>query len=345
MNTHETQDLEIATEAAAWVLRLKSDGAGERSAFASWLRQSPLHVKHFLRMTVLEKELEEFVPERPLAAPTETHAKVVPFVSQHGPTIAKAAPQTFSFALGRGKTLAIAACLLAAVGIASTFVMVKGEAPQQYITFVGERRDVSLTDGSLIQVNAASELQVDYSRSARNVRLVRGEAVFTVAHDVSRPFQVRVGNAVVRAVGTAFNVDKHDSRTSVAVLEGRVQITSAGRQTVVSAGEIAEIGADGHLEQAKKGDVDSAVAWRDGSLVFQDETLAEIAEEFNRYNRVPRLIIEGEAPRRMTFSGSFRGTNPESLLQYLSHDPSLIVEPRGNAVVIRERVAPVGARN
>src|SRR4029077_9414852 len=87
-----------------------------------------------------------------------------------------------------------------------------------YSTDIGERRSITLADGSTVDLNARSQLRVEFSKSERRVELLDGQALFQVAKDKQRPFIVHSGDATVRAVGTQFDVYRKDSGTTITVL-------------------------------------------------------------------------------------------------------------------------------
>jgi transmembrane sensor len=103
---------------------------------------------------------------------------------------------------------------------------------KRYPTFstdIGERRSLTLADGSMVDLNARSQLRVEFSKTERRVELLNGQALFQVAKDKARPFIVHCGDATVRAVGTQFDVYRKDSGTTITVLEGRVAVYSSAR--------------------------------------------------------------------------------------------------------------------
>jgi transmembrane sensor len=148
----------------------------------------------------------------------------------------------------------------------------------------------------------------------REVRLLRGEGRFQVAHDTQRPFTVAAADTAVRAVGTAFSVRVRDERVDVLVAEGKVAVVSShvSETPAVSAGEAAVVLTD----RVSVSSLDPQVlarrlAWTSGRLEFRGETLGEAVEEFNRYNRRQiRLSAQSLAPLRV--GGSFSATDPES---------------------------------
>ncbi len=94
------------------------------------------------------------------------------------------------------------------------------------MTSLGEQRFFKLDDGSVLYLNTQSRVEVRYSRAARVVRLIEGEAMFTVEHDAARPFRVMAGPTVIQAVGTRFNVYRTRLSTTVSVVEGVVKIAA-----------------------------------------------------------------------------------------------------------------------
>jgi transmembrane sensor len=139
--------------------------------------------------------------------------------------------------------------------------------------------------------------------------LLRGEAQFEVAHEPDRPFVVTANGTHVSVLGTAFVVRKR-SATSLDVLvsEGRVAIDSAPT-TVLAAGQMALI-RDGRLTTRTVDDINRRVAWTEGMLIFNGETLSEAVAEFNRYNRRQLVIADTELANK-TIGGAFKATNPD----------------------------------
>ena len=84
---------------------------------------------------------------------------------------------------------------------------------------------MTLADGSKLHLNTNSVVTVDFSSTARNIVLLKGEAHFEVAHDTSRPFSVTAGNNTVTAVGTAFNMQYVDDNAfELVVTDGKVLV-------------------------------------------------------------------------------------------------------------------------
>jgi len=185
-------------------------------------------------------------------------------------------------------------------GVAATAVWRYAQDVRLYRTRVGERRVVVLADGSKVELNTASTIEVAMSETRRRVRLVRGEALFEVAHDKARPFLVDAGAAQLRAVGTAFNVRIRDSVVELTVTEGVVAVSRSGeaahteRASHISAGGGAVIRPGAVAPTVLGGqELQQRTAWRDGVIELDGETLAQAIDEFNRYRAQP--IILGDA--------------------------------------------------
>lgn len=186
------------------------------------------------------------------------------------------------------------------------------------MTATGEARTVTLEDGSSAVLNTASAIAVDYSRERRRIRLLRGEAVFTVAKDAARPFVVAAASGEAVARGTVFAVRKEDETATVTVLESRVGVSypAAGRPAVeLSPGEAVGYSRRG-LGELRVVDADAATAWRRGKLIFVDRPLGEVIAELNRYHS-GRIQIIDEAIGTHPVSGVFDTKNPLQALNVI----------------------------
>ncbi len=121
-------------------------------------------------------------------------------------------------------SVAAAATLLLAGGIGWHQQFRRNAAPEVYATTADSYQRVTLADGSVAELNASSEIKVNYTPADRRVQLVRGEAHFTVAKNKERPFWVQAGTVKVRAVGTAFDVRITEREIDVLVTEGKVTL-------------------------------------------------------------------------------------------------------------------------
>jgi transmembrane sensor len=248
----------------------------------------------------------------------------------------------------RSAMVAGVACLCTlAAGLACWYVAQRST----YATRVGEQRTVTLPDGSSIELNARSRLSVRFSAVAREVDLLEGQALFLVEKDVRRPFVVRSGAIRVRAVGTRFDVYRRSHDTTITVLEGRVAVlpeTAASPQqrgvtgmlaaapdTVVSAGE--QVIATGtRVARRLHANVAAATAWRQKRLIFSATPLAEVVNEFNRYNE-RQLVVRDPRLQHVLVNGVFSSTDPASLVRFLHAQPDIAVDDEGRQISLSAR--------
>jgi transmembrane sensor len=237
----------------------------------------------------------------------------------------------------RRAAVALAAVVLLAV--AAVFLLDRAELNGVYTTGIGEQRTVQLLDGSTVELNARSTIQVRLTAEQRAVTLLEGQALFRVAKDKQRPFVVQAGDAQVRAVGTEFDVYKKQTSTVVTVVEGRVEtyddLNSPGTAAIVlSAGE--QLTVLPHVvTKPTRTDTAVATAWVQKRLIFEETPLSDVAEEFNRYNRRPLTIGDGVLGS-LKISGVYSSTDPASLINFLRSQNSIqVIETEKQVRVLR----------
>ena len=214
----------------------------------------------------------------------------------------------------------------------------------------GDQRTIRLDDGSLMHLNSNSRARVRYSRQQRLVELEQGQAMFDVARDPTRPFQVHAGRTAVLAVGTQFDVYRRDAEhVTVTVVEGRVEVvdrsaadskTNATRSTSLlrpmrlDAGQQIETGRDRPV--LSQVDVNTTKAWVRREIVFTGKPLAEVADEFNRYLSVP-VYIDDAALRATRISGIFSAYDQAAFVTFLREFDGVQVEVGDKAIHVRSR--------
>ena len=231
-----------------------------------------------------------------------------------------------------------------------------------YQTAVGEQQDISLPDGSIMKLNTDSLISVSFNSRQRNLRLLKGEALFKVAHDRSRPFIVHAGGGVVRAVGTAFSVHLKGHDVEVTVTEGRVEIASAvdddgsvdlGKDdfgkylTTLDAGQTAEYGEHTiHSVRTIAPElITRRMSWQHGTLVFKGETLEEVVREISRYTDT-RFVISDPAIRDIRIGGYFKTGEVDALLTVLKDNFSIKADKvNDNLIYLTEDRAIQASRN
>jgi transmembrane sensor len=362
---------QIMDEAAEWFVEVREgdlDAQGEQR-LVNWLRRSPEHIQAYLQVAALWADVPQLVSkERIDIDALITYAaqddNVVTLAESSARTRAPASAESGGDARkgSRWKSLAIAAsvCLLAVGLLSGTWLwQSRGNA---YETAIGEQRSVTLADGSTIDLNARSQIRVRFTKRGRNVELIDGQALFTVAHDPSRPFIVTSDDTRVRAVGTQFVMYRRKTGTTVTVLEGKVSVLPAaapqresaadpelhvstvtpiaGRKRIhepvyLTAGE--QVLMSARLAAPPKViDPATATAWTHRQIVFEGAPLTEVVEEFNRYN-LRQMVIVSPDLESVRVSGVFSSTQPESLMRFLREQVGLAVSQDDGTVEIARR--------
>ena len=209
---------------------------------------------------------------------------------------------------------------------------------QHYETRIGGFSRIVLEDGSVIDLNTNSDVRVRVDASSHEVRLVRGEGRFQVAHDPSRPFIVSAANADVRAVGTAFSVRlRQPQQVDVLVSEGVVAIDAArlAHAPPVRAGEAAVVLPDRvSVRRLEPHQLEGRMAWTTGRLQFRGDSLGDAVAEFNRYNR-RQLRLADASLAQLRVGGTFNATDPDSFAAALASTFGLQVAHDTDAIVLR----------
>lgn len=194
-----------------------------------------------------------------------------------------------------------------------------------YATAVGERSIVSLPDGSVATLDTNTELRVAYAPGERGVRLLRGQALFEVAKNRQRPFNVYAAGRRITAVGTKFDVHIEGGSVRVALLEGVVRVTSppeghshgALPQTVtLAAGEVLDA-RPGVPVRVAVADTERLTSWQSGVLVFQDEPLGQAVDNMNRYS-TRHLSLADPKLAALRLNGVFKTGDPERFAKAMS---------------------------
>jgi transmembrane sensor len=218
----------------------------------------------------------------------------------------------------RSRRFAIAHRLGIAAGILVVAIgglLVGTQQPDVYSTRAGERRVVTLADGSQVALDARSEVKVRYSAHARELTLARGQARFDVAHDIERPFSVTADGHKVIATGTSFNVDLFGPSLLVTLIEGHVVVSSAPTfsqpanidsqidRIILDAGEQVVFSPQVPPTVAHV-NLGQATAWENGEVVFENDPLPIVVARINRYARHGVLIADTQTSQ-LRISGVF----------------------------------------
>ena len=335
------QSAPVAEQAAQWWLTLHSGEASvnERHEFDAWVAQSPERVAAYLRTALLMRAAKSSRvrwPETTAEALVDEAKRSLQQgvrVLHEGSPPSMAGSRRHRFPARRWLVTATATALFAAIGTA-WFVYAM---PQDFHTGFGERRSVLLNDGSMVTLNSESRIRVDLRKDRRLVSLEAGEALFRVTHDAARTFEVNIGDAVVRDVGTEFNIKRRARQTIVTVISGKVAVMEgsaraarhvpapdeSGTVSLGPAERLVIVGAEWATPQ-RNVNVRAAVSWTQNKLIFEHTPLSEAADDFNRYNR-GRIEIQGGQLQRREVSGVFQADDPKSFLAFLSGVPGITI--------------------
>lgn len=339
-------DQRIAEEAAQWLIDLEDEATPDMAGFAAWLAASPRHVEEFLLASAVWHEGDALDAARRIDVERlleEARANVHPLRTR----LLNAGFAKRSRKVGPAGRIGLVAAAVAILAVCVTLWVGFAGRGTQYITGIGEQRSLRLADGSTVTLNTRSQMRVRFGDRMRQIELLAGEALFSVAHDPQRPFRVIVDHAAVQAVGTEFNVRRYTAGATVSVVEGVVQIAPLPQLVVsartsatvpaperLAAGQQASVSDQGAILNQETVDTSRVIAWRERRLIFRDAPLMTVADEFNRYNEV-QLIVTGEATRARRVTGVFDADKPRALLTFLEHDPALAIERNGDRVSIR----------
>lgn len=331
--------------AADWFVRLQGTGVSvdDTLAWQVWLNESPKNAQAFARIEELSQLLRN-VPVPP-AVPVDELARdrydgSTPLKDWKEP---RTPPRPWI-------TLALAALL---AGIAFTLATLFWHQPpaSTFSTTVGQNRNITLGDGSTVALGGDTRIEVASSSRVRAIRLTRGEALFKVAKDPGRPFKVRVGDATIVALGTAFDVQLGSDRAIVSVTEGRVLVEPAARFLPVSvlqefrpklrpvhldAGQQTIAGRAGIEEPTEVEDPAAATAWQTGRLAFRLEPLRYVLEDVNRYAPKP-IVLEGERLGAIIITGTVERDNISGWVSSLERAFDLEADEEHDRIVIHAR--------
>jgi transmembrane sensor len=365
-------DLPIMEDAAEWFARLEGEEASEatRAEFSAWLIRSPVHIQEFLSVSAMHRAMAAVLKSEPewladlLEEASSGAANVVDIADFATDDLSLPCKPRSLNRFPRG--VAVAAVVIMMLAVAAILNLTSIGFADRFATTIGEQRWVALNDGSTVHLNTDSEIRVRMTRKTRRITLLRGEAVFDVEHDPTRPFQVLVDTVLVEAVGTRFNIHRKDGQIIVTVLEGKVVVRPESSQTMatqvlvvedepVQAPELAPVPAlpqprlraaiaprqllqldtgqqttvhaDGSKVAPVVADTSRVTAWTKRRIVFDSDPLESVVAEFNRYNR-GHLEIVDPALKDRRISGVFNIDDPDAFLALMASLVDIRTDPQ-----------------
>jgi transmembrane sensor len=317
----------ILHAAADWWVRLRvPDAEGETiEQWLAWTGEDPRHLEAFERVNQLANRLGS-----------------LDSVTRQG--LIKAFGRTVT-PERRWMPLAAAASFVAVMlgGAYITWIWFNHVNIEVYHSAIAQNRDITLPDGTQVALGAASTMTTHFSRGRRQIDLTSGEAFFTVVHDNSRPFVVGAGDISVRDIGTAFDVRRTGDRVTIAVTQGRVQVSNISekpganqRGTLeVTAGQLVSYDPNTSAMSMGSMTAEQATGWQDHRLEFVDEPLSVVIANLNRYSPQPVHIADTDLDK-LTYTGLIRTDAIDSWLDALPKLYPLRVDTHGNQVILSD---------
>ncbi|MDR7068320.1 transmembrane sensor [Pseudoxanthomonas japonensis] len=351
-------------EASDWLIRLGDHDLQDADidAWNAWMEASPLHAQAFEDVhllwdaaagvdpgQVIAAQQARAADEVATAATTDRVAMSPPAVThasfQPRPTTAPVPRTATRTRPRRWIALAASVAMLAVLVGALKFSRTTAPTGMRLAAEIGTPRQADLPDGSRIDLDAGSEVVVQFSSQRRQVELVRGQAYFAVAKDAARPFEVRADGALAQALGTHFSVAKRNEGIRVIVTEGRVQVSDlrahgggiANHVVQLAANQSATLQEGGPLDGPVDLDAESTLAWLQGKVTYRSETLGNVVADLNRYSRRP-IILQDATLAQMRVTGRWSTTDLDVWLDSVAQALSLSVVRRQDEILL---VSPV----
>ena len=353
----------ITDQAADWFVANRAGlSRKEQEAFAAWLQASPVHIKEYLAVAVVGRDLRAACADSVdslgnllARARRERDEPVRRFWSS-------ALWKPSSEARHRCRTVASATVIAGVLFLGSGLAIWWGhelrlrtstELAQtwHFATQHGEQQTRELADRSVLHLNTESVVSIRYSPTDRMVKLNSGQAFFEVQHDSKRPFRVLAGAAQILALGTQFDVRLTDHATCITVLQGVVAVglstgsrppavisslSSPGGLTLVSAGQQIRLEDDRAPGKPVAVDVKRAAAWLHRQILFEHEPLREVASEFNRYSSKPIQIVT-PALQNLEISGVFATDDTNAFIAFLRSLDGVYVEVTATGIRVSQK--------
>lgn len=295
MQVKPTSEKKLREQAVDWLIRLQDSPGDEtvEAEFQAWISADPSHTLVYERAKRLMGDASHLL---------SNDLDFTRNAAKH--------------ALPRARTIVGAILVL---GLCSgAFYLADGpmRLRADVMSKVGEPQTVTLADGSTVELNANSAIAIDLKDDERRITLLRGEAYFHVAADRSRPFVVEAGNGTTTALGTAFDVNLTAEGARVVVAEHAVMVRPLDDKAGLQVSERQQLSYDKDGQLGAVGDVDpdTAIAWRQGRLAFDNRPLSAVVEEIARY--IPGKIVIAQASlAERPISGSLNLTSPNETLE------------------------------
>jgi transmembrane sensor len=352
-------DLErVYRSAAKWLVASeKGLSPQDRLIFENWLLRSPLHRVAFIRLQALSGNLNRMSALRPVKGNLDPdlllHLRKRPSDSASGRPRAPVAGVGAIAVGGTGppahrgwnaRSILASFVVGTVLLLAPPYVRYSEKPSNRYTAPAGVSHKMTLSDGTIVELSGDSEIRVNQSAGRNEIVLVRGKAIFKVGEKPSI-FVVRAGETVLRTTGAKFSIHMNDARKDldVQVVAGRVWLAAPNVSIfdpvtiTLVAGAHVQVHREyvSWLEYLDRSSLSRRLKWTGGLLSFAGETLAEVAQEFNRYNS-RQLIIADDTVAKIPIGGAFQASDLDSFVTSLCTVAGIsAVETKGaNPVIV-----------
>ena len=349
---------EIHAEAAGWLSRRdRGLSAAEQDAYLEWLYRNPAHGRAIVQLERVWTTLNQLEQWRPAHSALPNPDLLLPRRSPWAK-------------VGVAASFLAAAAAIALLLFGWRPVHFGPDAPRREAIIHPGPEKVTLADGSVVELNRGAKIDVQFTPGERHVRLLTGEALFTVAKNTARPFFVDTGRVSVRAVGTAFSVALAPDEVVVLVTEGSVAVatTEIGGQRSEDRGQSPNVGAANPssvlrprssevllsagertaikltpdapvapvVQSVTPAEIERALSWQALRLEFVDMPLGDVVAAFNRYNR-HRLVVADDETAAIVVGGNFRADNVEAFVRLLDASFGVSAARAGDELTLRKK--------
>lgn len=301
-----SDDLDHPSDAAHWFARMQSGEASEQDhqAFQAWRDADPENERRYREVEYLWRATQA-VPDERLRSLLPTSPVTIPSAKRRYLTLG----------LGTLGVLALTAGTLYQSGW-----MDSAHETVQLVTAKGERKQIKLPDGSIVDLNTNTIAQARLSVDRREVELIQGEVFFSVEHFQTLPFIVHTDLGTITVTGTRFNVRRETDSVLVSVQSGSVKVQSGPwwrrQERLLGAQQQVLLRQGAEPSPVQSADIESLTAWQRGKIIFRNTPLETVVQEMARY--LPQtLSLDAPTLRQHRISGIFDIDQPETVIKAL----------------------------
>lgn len=343
----------IAEQAAQWLLVIEDEHSVQvEKEFQQWLKQSALHQKIFaehqtiwssadqLTLDMFEQDLHSLavVDNKKTPKPRSASKSLIDSIVELF-TI-----KSFSYSVATMSSFALVFLLISlpATKQVNTTQSAHNNSLEmkEYHSQFAENKTITLEDGSIIALSSKTRITVDFKENQRDIYLLEGEALFTVAKDKTRPFIVHNQNRSFQALGTIFNVRESKSLAEIHVLEGVVKVNGTDKEqintTILNAGEAIKVKNSGKLLTKSNFDINAPVNWQSMSMNYIAADLSDVVFDLKRYSKL-NIYIQDQNLSTMKYTGRLAYDNAEEWLFALPYIFPVEIQRYDNTVVIAKK--------